>query len=71
MRKLHLGTHLGGCMVEAWLSRKKVIHWLSGQLEARLAAHAALELGPEAVTLPCLMGLLGLLEEQMVCWRDL
>ena len=51
-----------GRMAEEWPSRKKVIHWLSGQLEARLAAHAALELDLEAGTLPCLMGPLGSLE---------
>ena len=66
MKELHWGMHLGEHMVEEWPSRRKAIHWLSGRLEARLAAHAASGLAPEVGTLPCSTGLLGRLEEQMV-----
>ena len=58
--------HPEGCMAEEWLWRMRAKHWLSGQLGERLAAHAASELGPGAEILPCSMGPLVLLEEQMV-----
>lgn len=63
--------HPEGRMVEGWLSRMRAKHWLSGQLGERLAARVASGLGPGAEILPCLMGPLVLLEEQMVCSKDL
>lgn len=65
-KELHLETHPEGNMAAEWLSRRKAIRWLAGQLEELLAEHAALELGLGVEILPWSMVRLELLEEQTV-----